>query len=289
MASPASGNEQELADLDRELDEWLTKQAAEQGLDMDALRTQELDTWKRWKENPTQEDFEQLYESHKPVIYRAGEKYLMSAQLPKSAVKSDMLRNYITSLDKYDPSGGASLSTYIFKNMQHTGRYLTKYQNVGKIPENRSRLIGLFQSRDAYLRELLGREPSNAELADDMTTSLQDVGDLQKEVNKITPRTINTLKKEIRRDLIGDVRPKGESLESSRVLDHLIFMHGSLNPEQQVVLEHTPFQGEEDGTPGPFGKPVYTDAMQLAPIIKMSPQKIRSVRKQIFNKVKRYY
>ena len=269
-------------DLDRELEAWLVKEAAVQGVDLTALRQQELEVWKRWKDNPNQQDFAWLYNSHKPIIYRAGEQYLKSAQIPKAAVHSDMLRNYIQALDKYDPNSGAAVTTYIFKNMQHTGRYLGKYQNIGKIPEDRRALIGLFQNRLSNMKELLGREPSNAELADDMTTSLQEVGALQKEIRlrQVSPKTVGILRKEDRRDLLAEA-PGGEtSTQSSQLLDHLIFMHGSLNPEQQTVLEHT-FEG--------FGKPVIQDPMQLAPVLNMSPQKVRALRKQIADKVKKYY
>lgn len=245
-----------------------------------ALRQQELDVWRRWKAQPNAQDFERLYNSHKPVIYRAAERYLNSTTLPKAAVRSDMVRQYITALSSYDPSKGAALPTHIHTAMQHTGRYLAKYQNVGKIPEERASLIGLFQNRLGHLREQLGREPSNAELADDMKASMAEVAELSRAMKKVTPKTIETLRGEVRRDLLAEA-PGGEAqLGASPMLDHLVFLHGSLSPEQQVVLEHT-FAG--------FGKPVVDDPVELSPVIGMSPQKIRALRKQIAGKVMRYY
>jgi hypothetical protein len=141
-------------------------------------------------------------------------------------------------------------------------------------------MIGLFQMRLGHLRDTLGREPSNAELADDMRASMGEVAELHKSIDKITPRAIETLRREVRRDLLAEA-PGGESqTESSRLGDHLIFLHGSLSPEQQVVLEHMTEA---------FGKPVITDPMALAPVVGMSPQKIRALRKQIGNQLKRYY
>ena len=272
-------------DVDAELEAWLDKQAAADGVDRSALEHAELETWKRWKQNPNQQDFEWLYNSQKPIIYRAADRYLKSTTLPKAAVRSDMLRQYITSLDSYDPSK-SSLKTHIFRNMQHTGRYITKYQNTGKIPEDRAKLIGLFQNREAHLRDMLGREPSNAEIADDMTASMAEIAELQKQ-KKVTPRTVGLLKQEIRRDLLAEA-PGGEvSTENSRLTDHLIFMHGSLSPEQQLVLEHTPQPGDTDRTV--FGKPAIADPIQLGPVIGMSAQKIRAIRKQIGEKAKKYY
>lgn len=244
------------------------------------LRHKELEVWDRWRKNPNAQDFEWLYNSHKPVIYRAAERYLNSTTLPKAAVRSDMLRQYITALSTYDPHKGAALPTHINTTMQHTGRYLAKYQNVGKIPEERASLIGLFQNRLAHLREQLGREPSNAELADDMKASMAEVAELSRAMKKVTPKTIETLRGEVRRDLLAEA-PGGEThIGSSPLLDHLIFLHGSLSPEQQVVLEHT-FEG--------FGKPVIQDPVQLGPVVGMSPQKIRALRKQIAGRAMKYY
>jgi hypothetical protein len=266
------------------LEAWLDKQAddaslaGEQAQDFGALQRQELEAWQRWRQNPNPQDFKWLHESHQPLIFRAQERNLRSTTLPKAAVRSDGLRKYITALQTWNPSKGA-FSTHLNYVMQHNNRYLTKYQNVGKIPAERAEMIGLMQNRLAHLRETLGREPSNAELADDMKTSMGEVAELSRKMQKLTPRTVETLRRELRRDLNAEA-PGGEvHLESSPVLDHLIFLHGSLSPEQQVVLEHT-FEG--------FGKPVIEDPMKLGPVIGMSPQKIRALRQQIHDKVQKY-
>lgn len=274
-------------DIDRELEAWLTKESEAPGVDREGMRQEELEVWKRWRQNPNQQDFSWLYNRHQGIIHDAGRKYLGSTTLPKAAVKSDMLRQYVKSLETFDPSK-ASLPTHINWNMQHTGRYLIRYQNIGKIPEQRATMIGLYQNRQAALRESLGREPSNAELADDMKSSMAEVGDLSKEMQRITPRTVETLRREVRRDLMADLPGAEQHTSSSRLADQLIFMHNSLTPEQQVVLEHTPIGDVKNGLTV-FGKPATEDPMQLSPLIGMSPQKIRALRKQIADRVKRYY
>jgi DNA-directed RNA polymerase sigma subunit (sigma70/sigma32) len=250
---------------------------AQRGLD--ALRAEEMEVWKRWKQNPTTPDFAWLHDRHKGLIYKAQERNLKTTSLPKAAVVSDGIRQYITALQSWEPAKGA-LSTHLNQIMQHNGRYLQKYQNIGKIPEERGRMIGLFQNRLAHLRETLSREPSNAELADDMKASMAEVAELNQSARKLTPAMVGTLRREVRRDLNQD-QPGGQAhLESSRLLDHLIFLHGSLSPEQQLVLEHM-----HEG----FGKPVIEDPVALAPVIGLSPQKIRALKKQIGEQVRRYY
>ena len=273
----------EMHDADAELESWLLKEAdaapGRDGEDLNALRQQELEVWSRWKQNPNPQDFAWLYNSHQRLIQRAGERYFGSTTLPKAAVRSDALRQYITALQSFDPSK-AAFSTHLNHHMQHTGRYLMKYQNVGKIPEERAQMIGLFQNRLAHLRETLGREPSNAELADDMKANMSEVAELNRSMKKLTPRTIDTLRREVRRDLLAEAPGGQAQLESSPLYDRLIFLHGSLSPEQQVVLEHT-----HEG----FGKPVIEDPLQLSPVVGMSPQKIRALKKQIASKLDKYY
>jgi DNA-directed RNA polymerase specialized sigma subunit len=277
----SQAKDQDDYDIDAKLDEAMDKFAAEEGVDRDQLRQLELETWQRWKQSPNPVDFEWLWRSHQPVIQvsPAG-RYMASTTLPKAAVRSDILRNYVEALDTFDPSRGRALHNHVSFGMKRTQRYLNTYQNIGKIPEDRSRLIGLLDSREAALQQQLGRLPSSTELADDMSIAAADIIEMQKA--KITPRVVATLRREKRRDLVTEA-PRGPETTSeadSPMLEHIQFIHGSLSPEQQVVLEHT-FEG--------FGRPVIQDPMELAKQVSMSPQKIRAIKKQIFNKVKKYY
>ena len=99
------------------------------------------------------------------------------------------------------------------------------------------------------------------------------------EDRKITPKIVATLRKELLKDYLAEA-PGGEAVyaEDSDLRRQIVFLHGSLNPEQQLVLEHT-FEG--------FGKPIFDDPMDLAKHTKMSPQKVRALRKQIQKKVER--
>jgi DNA-directed RNA polymerase sigma subunit (sigma70/sigma32) len=266
-------------DEDAALEAFLEKQADAEPEDFTELRQKEREVWEQFKQNPTKENFGWLADSHQRMRLKAQSQNLGSTTLPKSAVRSDGLRQYIVALQTWDPNK-AAFSTHLTHKMQHNSRYLVKYQNIGKIPEDRAHMIGLFQNRLAHLKEQLGREPSNAELADDMKTSMAEVAELSKSMKKVTPRTIETLRSELRRDLHAESPGAETHTESSPLLERAIFLHGSLSPAQQVVLEHT-FEG--------FGKPIITDPIELAPVVGMSPQKIRALKKQIASQLKRYW
>ncbi len=266
-------------DVDRALDEWLDKEAAAGGMDPQDPFADELETIQRWQGDPNPDDFRWLYNRHQPLIFAAGRRYLQSATIPKEAVKSSMLRSYVTALEKYDPTRGAQFKTFLYRSMGRTGRYLQRYSNVGRIPEDRSWLIDTLLSRERSLEDVLGRPPSDTELADDVLLAAQDVADLKN--RKITPKIVATLRRELRKDYLAEA-PGGEAVHGadSDLRRQIVFLHGSLNPQQQVVLEHT-FEG--------FGKPTIEDPMELAKKLKLSPQKIRALRKQIQKKVERHW
>jgi DNA-directed RNA polymerase sigma subunit (sigma70/sigma32) len=267
-------------DIDAELEEWLDKQAADAGISREELRQMEVEAWERWKSNPNPQDFGWLYNSHQPLIQSAGDRYLRTAQLPKAAVKSRLLRNYVDALETYDPTRGAQLHSHVTNRLGYRmNRFIQRYANVGRIPEERSWMIPLIQNREATLQDTLGRKPSDAELADDILLSTDDLSALRKQ--QLTPRSVGTVRKELRRDLVAE-EAGGEAQLGGRsfVEQQAVFLHGSLNPEQQLVLEHT-YEG--------FGKPLFPDVNDLSKETGLSPQKVRAIKKQLERKLERYY
>lgn len=266
-------------DVNDALNEWLDKEAASAGVDPKDPYGGELEMIRSWQSNPTKEGFTDLYNIHQPLIYSAGRRYMQSATIPKEAVKSSMLRNYVHALETYNPERGAAFNTHLYRGMGRTGRYLQRYSNVGRIPEERAWLIDTLQTRERALEDMLGRPPSDSELSDDILLSVQDLSDLKN--RKVSPKIVATLRKELLKDYLAEA-PGGEAAHSSDsdLRRQIVFLHGSLNASQQLVLEHT-FEG--------FGKTPIKDPIDLAKKINMSPQKIRSMRKQIQNKVARYW
>jgi len=247
-------------------DEELEKVAASQGMSLPDFKLNELQIIQDWQKNKGLNEFELLYNNHRKMIDRAGNRYMRSMQLPKAAVRSNMLSHYIKALETFDPTKGAALSTHVTNHMQHTGRYLQKYQNVGKIASTRTQHVGEFNRVLAQLTQELGRSPSTPEIADEMM---------------LDPKEIEILRREIRKDLVSEAAGGQQTVESSRLKDRLTFAHGSLTPQQQTVLEYTE---------GMYGRPALgRDAEAIGRAMNISPQKVRAVKKQIWRTVERYY
>lgn len=272
VESPDDGDDIFSAEDDLELEKFAAAITPER-------KQHELDLWKQWKAQPLPETFAPLYRSHQNLIQKTMGRQFKSTTLPEAAVKSHVLRGYIKAIQNYDPTRSA-LTTYVINGLREsrTGRYFQKYQNAARIIEERAGLIDLMKNREADLQEQLGRLPSADELADDMMIAISDVNELKKK--KITARTVATLRKERRDDFIAEQAGGDVSSATGGLLDHITFLHGSLPPEHKLVLEHT-FEG--------WGRPVITDPMKLSKVINLSPQKIRSIKKQIAEQVEQHF
>ena len=262
-----------IADIDRELEDALAEHFEKLGGEYD----DELAVIQRWQQSPNQQDFQFLYNKHQRLLNAASRRYVRK-ELPKAYINGSIVKRYVNALQTFDPSKGRKFSSHVYNDMQRLGRWTAKYSNVGRIPTERGIAVDMVVTRKRALEDLLGREPTDDELTDDIMMSI-DHDEFQP--SKITPKMIRTIRKEIRDDLIAEEKGgQATATESSEVERQAVFLHGSLNPDQKLILEHT-FSG--------FGKPRIDDAAELGQKLNMSPQRVRAIRKQIQRKVMQYY
>lgn len=231
-------------------------------------RNAELEAWQRWSQDRNPQDFKFLLDSFRPLMYSQGRRYLQTSQLPRSAVEADMVQNFHRALETYDPNKGAQLNTHIWPHLQHTGRFLRTYTNIGKIPEPRARQIGMYQAQEAILQEELDREPTTTELSAAMGVDEREVG---------------LLRKELRRDILTEEAHEGiagVSEVTPKAKEQMQFLHMELSPDQQLVLEHTY---------GMFGRMPVDNNEDLARILNMTPQKVRAIKRQIAGRYEKRY
>jgi DNA-directed RNA polymerase specialized sigma subunit len=267
-------------DIDEALNEWLDKTAAESEGGVDPY-ADEAAIIKRFQETQSPEDFEWLYNRHQGMIANAIRNAVGNPALPKSVVKSWGLKQYSEALQRFDPSKGAQLSTYLSLPMKRLGRWRNRYQNIGYIPEDRARHINLIQERERELTDLLGRPPSDTELADDVNIARKDLEHMRR-IPEMSIANVGKIRREIRPDLVAESVGGAATLSGpSELKERMVMLHGSLSPEDQMVLEHT--YGDV------FSRDTVEDPAELALKLNLSPQKIRASRSRILRKAERYY
>lgn len=273
------------AALDRELDTWFEKWAAENGIEAnrrdDAFAAKlDVELLKNWKASGDPNDFDALWTHQQRFIQPAWRTMKwQNNELPRSAINAEILKEYSRAVGSYNPDGGSSMRSWVLTNLRHVNRFINTYNNMGRIPPARAQHITAYQESLRELSDRLGRSPTAAEIADHMQMSIDEV----KQTNeKITPATVKLIQKELRRDLVADSAAAVDQQFSTddRMQEYATYLHPTLSKEQQLVLEHT-FPN--------WGRPTYMDPGELGRQVNMSPQKVRAMRKQIFEKLLPYY
>lgn len=185
-------------------------------------KEKDIDLWKTWKADPTQTNLKPLLKALDPIITVHTNK--MTGNLPRSAVRAQMIKLTVDALDKYDPEK-AQLNTYIYNTAgQKLHRYVYTYQNLGSIPEPRIIQIGTYQRVKSNLEEQFGRPPTMDELADELKTPAKQ---------------LQLLEKEMRPDLIQDASYINIFDDSRSDIDEaLSLLHNELFGVDREVMEY---------------------------------------------------
>ncbi len=185
-------------------------------------KQEEVELWRVWKKDPTNTNLKPLLKSLSPVLEFHVNK--MHGNLPKSAIRAQMTKLTINSLDKYDPTK-SQLNTFIYNNAgQKLHRYVYTYQNLGSIPEPRIIQIGTYKRVRSNLEEELGRDPTYEEVADEM---------------HVSPKQLKLLDREMRSDLIQDINfINVADMTTSEIDDSIVMLHAELFGIDRQVLEY---------------------------------------------------
>ena len=153
-------------------------------------KERELELWKKYKAGSRQALI-QLLDSLAPLIHGQVGKYA-GVGLPRVSIEMEAKRLTIQALDSYDPSFGTQLNTHVTNYLKKIQRYVITYQNVAHIPEPRAIAIGRYNTIYENLESEKGREPTVAELADEMQWPASEVERFQVEQRKDLSMTMDT-------------------------------------------------------------------------------------------------
>jgi len=187
-------------------------------------REEELGLWNSWSKSKDPEVLESLLRSMDPIIMGRAAQF-RSAPIPQSAIEAEARKQAINAFETYDPNRGAQLGTHVNNYMRKVYRYVTTYQNVGRVPESRAAKIDLYQKTKAHLGDMKGREPTAVEMADEL---------------KWSQREVSRMEKEMRKDLglegsFGDMAFS----EGNSSADLLNYGYYELTPEEQTIIDYT--------------------------------------------------
>lgn len=253
--------------------EEMTKTAAVSAADLKKKRETEVGLISTFKKNPVKDTFVPLYNSFKPLIFKAAQKNMFGSPIPQAAHIAYAQQSFLDATRTWDPGKGA-FNTHVFNTVFEKGKRLNlKYQNIGYIPEARATKYQAFNTTLHLLREELGREPSTLEIADEM---------------HIPPSEVERLRKEVRQDLVmNENLPNlgGSFAQTDKALQIARDIQYSLIPKHQLVLEHALGL---NGQTALIKKNGGADVQAIAKAAKIPVSDVRSAFKTITRKFKEH-
>lgn len=228
-------------------------------------RGDDLALWQQWDQNGRrQEDLNPLFSQFRGMIRSKANAWIGKAEIPPAAVQASFNAQFMNAINTFDPDKGR-LGPWVGNHLKQGNRWLMKHQNIARIPESRSgKKIQMFTASRAHLDEVLGREPTHIEIAENLGWS---------------PKEVSLLDREIRTSAIGsgfemdpvDVMP-------SREKEALNNVYYELAEEEKLVYDYVL---------GAHGKPELKPT-QIAQQLGYSPSKVSKLKNKIMDKLKKH-
>jgi len=243
--------------------EGVEKEAAEE---LRQRQQREFEMWQDWRNSGMPQDkLRPLMQSFSPFINSRANVFANKVRdIPPAAIRAEFKNQFVQALQTFDPERGAQLNTHINHQLKKAQRFITTYQNPGRIPENRIYRIREMQDAEMRLDEQLGRAPTQLELADHLKWSPKQVGYLQRELRKARPT--------------GQFESDPSSFVPSRQKEVMRLLPYELTPDERPVFEYLYGVG---------GKPQLGPG-EIARTLNISAPKVSRLKRSIAEKYERY-
>lgn len=232
--------------------------------DLHTKQKAEMEMWKTWDQGGRKaKDLRPLVQSMRPLVQERVNVYSGRVPIPPEALEAEFKNHAVKAIKTYDPNRGAKLSTWVRSNIRKGGRFVSTYQNVGRVVEDRVSKISEYKLAKEQLLEQSGRAPTDAQVARKLRWSVPEV---------------QRMNAELRADIMSS------SFESdpthfmpqadNEIIEHL---HEELSPQEQQVYRYMKTPGITQGKTGLIAKQ-----------LKWSPSKVSRLRKAIEAKAIHY-
>lgn len=235
-------------------------------------QAEDLEAWKEWKASGKDpKKLRPLLKRFKPMIETRAKAYRGKVPIPPAAVDAEFKKQFVRALNTYQPEKGA-LGTWVYQYLEAAKRFIAKYQNPMRIPEERIYLVGDFYRAHEYLDDLYGRPATPKELSDYVRYELGKP--------KATPKAMALLEKELRKSVPRSAFEEDPTVVApSRQKEVLDLIWYELSPEEKLVYDHMR---------GTHGRQLETRPGKIAKMVGMSNSKVSRLRASIAEKIDKY-
>jgi DNA-directed RNA polymerase specialized sigma subunit len=230
---------------------------------------QDIEMWNAWKANPTKQTLQPLLKAYDPVVHRFVSTYSHSG-VPVIALEAEAKLNAVKAFQSYDPKMGTQLNTHVTNMLQKGQRLVYENKGLTRIPEHRAIRTSSYLSIRDFLKEKLDRDPSMAEMKEELCAGHPVGNDAQ---YAWTDNEIKRMETELRKTMLSseDTLQNLQTQETSKDAKLIDFVYYELTPLEQHVYEHLT---------GRNGKP-QLDGSQIAKQLKTTPSHVSKIRQKI--------
>ena len=188
------------------------------------------ESWDAWKAEDSPETRAGLVRSVQPVIDRAVYSYAGNSASPR--IKSQAKLMALDAFGTYDPTKG-TMRTHLLSQLRRLQRYAGQENQMIRIPERISLDRRHLREAEEALRDDLGRDPSDLEIADHTGLSLRRIGHIRKAQAGINTGSLL--------DEEGEVfSPASNTPGNTSVQDAWQQMvYYDLHPTDQLIMDYT--------------------------------------------------
>lgn len=189
------------------------------------LEPEYTDAYDAWKSNESPETRRALLSSIQPAINKGIQRF---AGDPNPLIRSHAKRIVLSSIPRYEPSSG-KLGTYVYNQLAGLQRIAGKQNATVRVPERIAIDRQALRRAETELADELGRDPSDAELADYSKFSLKRIARIRQYVPGVASGSI--------RDESGNMFDPGINRDSQALWESVVY--DDLDDIDRVIFEHT--------------------------------------------------
>lgn len=214
--------------------------------------------WEKWRRSQSPMDLDELNRRMNGIIQKEVNRW--AGVLAREVLEMEALRLAKQAYTSYNPTRGTALSTHLTNYLQKLSRMVYSHQNVARMPEYQVLKLRTFKTAWADLEDLYRREPTVAELAQQLRWSQAAVKEY-----------IRLLRSE-QTESVVPTSVFGAGEEDPMI--HLVYH--DLAPQQQQIFEHTTGYGGKD----------VLSTQDMAKKLNMSPSKLQYEKRKLVARIK---
>jgi DNA-directed RNA polymerase specialized sigma subunit len=220
--------------------------------------------YQNWLENPEPANLNKVIEAANPVITSEIHRY----QGPKALLRGQAKILAANAVRNYDPTKGTNIRTWITSQMKPLTRYSKSLTPV-RVSEDVGRKSAAIFTKEQELSHLLGRKPTDVELADEMGINIRRINKIRRQVRP----TVHSSTFDTKGDEDTVYEPATDEVNQLDMASEVVYQ--SLDPRGKMIY---------DFKTGSHGKPALSNK-EIASRLGVTPSLISQMTENISQRI----